>query len=226
MNSPTVIVRADFEQCRQPLDVLHVGEADSVCQERPTKALHETAEEHAEWLASIASSFPVRDRAGAFAHPTDLGVMCVPLQAGQVALIDAEDLPLVRPYSWFVVLPSGYAQTEHVYAGRTYSFKLHRLVLMLGTGSEMYVDHINHDPLDNRKSNLRLCTPLQNSFNQRRYSSNTSGIKGVCQRGGKWQAYVNKAGQRYQQLFDTKGQAEAWVRTKREELHGEFACHG
>ena len=41
------------------------------------------------------------------------------------------------------------------------------------------VDHINHDGLDNRKENLRICTRSQNMMNQRVYKNNKSGYKGV-----------------------------------------------
>jgi len=41
---------------------------------------------------------------------------------------------------------------------------LHRLILGLTAGEE--ADHINRDGLDNRRSNLRVCSRLQNAHNQ------------------------------------------------------------
>lgn len=43
----------------------------------------------------------------------------------------------------------------------------------------MLVDHINMDRLDNRRSNLRICTNQQNRWNTKIQSNNTTGIKGV-----------------------------------------------
>lgn len=53
---------------------------------------------------------------------------------------------------------------------------LHKLVL--GTPKEA-VDHINGNPCDNRKSNLRLATLSQNQGNRVLNANNTSGYKGV-----------------------------------------------
>lgn len=46
------------------------------------------------------------------------------------------------------------------------------------TKDEM-VDHKNRDPLDNRRENLRICTPQQNCFNRNMSSRNVTGYKGV-----------------------------------------------
>lgn len=54
---------------------------------------------------------------------------------------------------------------------------LHRY--LLNPKVEEVVDHINGNPLDNRKENLRLCTQMQNVWNSRIKSSNTTGFKGV-----------------------------------------------
>ncbi|MDR1901356.1 MAG: HNH endonuclease [Treponema sp.] len=54
---------------------------------------------------------------------------------------------------------------------------LHRLITNAPEG--MTVDHVSGDVLDNRKSNLRICTQGENSFNKKIRKDNTTGFKGV-----------------------------------------------
>lgn len=54
-----------------------------------------------------------------------------------------------------------------------------------------YVDHINQDKLDNRRTNLRFVTPLESSHNMPIKSDNTSGVTGVSKtKNGKYRAYI------------------------------------
>lgn len=65
--------------------------------------------------------------------------------------------------------------------------RLHRWVVDCPDG--LTVDHINHNTLDNRKSNLRICSQLMNNQNKR---NNTSGCVGVRwhSQGKKWNARI------------------------------------
>ena len=75
---------------------------------------------------------------------------------------------------------------------------------------DMVVDHINLNPLDNRKMNLRICTKQQNEMNRPLRNNNTSGITGVSlyKQTNKWRAYI-EYNQKYIHLglFDTKEDA-------------------
>lgn len=51
--------------------------------------------------------------------------------------------------------------------------------LLLGVGADCIVDHINGNPFDNRKSNLRTVTMNQNHWNYRKSKRNTTGFKGI-----------------------------------------------
>ena len=57
--------------------------------------------------------------------------------------------------------------------------QLHRFILNLTKENTEIVDHINGDPLDNRKNNLRLCTNQENIRNCKIPKNNKSGHKGV-----------------------------------------------
>jgi hypothetical protein len=91
----------------------------------------------------------------------------LPLTQGRVALVDAEDYPVLRRHSW-QWLPNdrtGYAvrswQTDD---GRRVTIYLLRFLLKARPGE--LVDHANGDGLDNQRSNLRLSNPSQNGANR------------------------------------------------------------
>ena len=68
------------------------------------------------------------------------------------------------------------------------------------------VDHINHNPLDNRKQNLRVVSIAQNQMNAVISTRNTSGVKGVDwdKKTNKWRSRISVNGKRISLgLFDT-----------------------
>ena len=95
---------------------------------------------------------------------------------GTKILVDAEDLPELLTYCWNVAT-CGYAYAAN-WKNNNKRIAMHRL-LMGVTDSNLTVDHINGDKLDNRKSNLRVCTLAQNHSNKGKGKTNTSGYKGV-----------------------------------------------
>lgn len=66
--------------------------------------------------------------------------------------------------------------------GIRHTDKLHRVIMGMSTKNNLYVDHINGNTLDNRKSNLRVCSRNENARNKKTQSNNVSGYKGVCYR--------------------------------------------
>lgn len=120
-------------------------------------------------------------------------------------LIDAEDLKRVLSVGkWHAIEDKTLAETSYYIANRNGTdtksgiIKLHRFIT--GCPREKVVDHINHDTLDNRKVNLRVCTHFENQQNLRNCKS---GIPGVYLRSnGKWVANISKNNKRY--YFETK----------------------
>ena len=87
--------------------------------------------------------------------------------------IDTSDLEKVLCYTWCV------SKTGYLVANiNSKVVKLHRYLLELSSASKV-VDHINHNPLDNRRSNLRVCTQNKNAKNMKLKSNNSSGFPGI-----------------------------------------------
>ena len=82
-----------------------------------------------------------------------------------VSLVDDDVYEWASRHNWH---PSGtqgrYVSCHMRVDGRTKTVYLHRLILDAPRGLE--VDHINGDPLDNRRENLRLATRAQNEQNK------------------------------------------------------------
>jgi len=97
----------------------------------------------------------------------------IPLTKGYFAIIDDEDFEEISKYKWHAHLGrDGKPYADSRRAGRMTRF------LMKAKKAER-VDHINHNTLDNQRSNLRTCTAGQNSCNMR-VQPNKNGYKGVC----------------------------------------------
>ena len=98
-------------------------------------------------------------------------------------LVDAEDYDriLEANIKWRVDSPSSRPRYGPYIIGYNRDLKkevkLHRW--LTDAPSEMQVDHINGNTLDNRRSNLRFVTKKQNQANKRRNYNNTLGYKGV-----------------------------------------------
>ena len=98
---------------------------------------------------------------------------------GKTFIIDCADLELIKDKYWYVM------NTNYVC---TYSgILLHRYLLSAKDG--YVVDHINHNTLDNRRKNLRLCTYSQNLQNKRPFDIEL-GCKGIYKNKEKWAAAI------------------------------------
>lgn len=136
--------------------------------------------------------------------------------AGRYALVDDNDYPRLVTKKWHLTR-AGYVTNS----GKMY---LHRSILAPGPGS--IIDHRNHDPLDNRRSNLRICTRSQNGSNRRRTAPRVSPYKGVSfhKPTGRWHARITLNGRlRSLRFHDTPEEAALAYNAAALKLFGEFA---
>jgi hypothetical protein len=97
------------------------------------------------------------------------------LTRGWFALVDLEDYDTLCQYKWYCSR-AGYAERTWTRKGVKYRIGMHRQILGLKPADGKHSDHINHNRLDNRRSNLRVVTQAENNRNRR---DNTTGYPGV-----------------------------------------------
>lgn len=121
----------------------------------------------------------------------------IPLTHGKTALVDDSDYEALMQHKWFLGC-GGYA-IRHVWdGGKNRTEHMHRVII--GKDCEGFdVDHINGDPLDNRRSNLRIATRSQNMANARPHRDGT-GYKGVTY-DKRRKRYFARICQNYKQRF-------------------------
>lgn len=70
------------------------------------------------------------------------------------------------------------------------TLKMHRLIMMSIAGPltpDVFIDHIDHNGLNNTRENLRLATNTQNLQCSRIYKNNSTGYRGVS-----WAPHMNR----------------------------------
>ena len=157
----------------------------------------------------------------------------IPLTKGQVTIIDAADYEWLSVFKWYATWCEN---SQSFYAVRSSSRKeiggrhqiyMHREILGLKRGDPRQGDHeeITHT-LDNRRSNLRISTVLENKQNARATRQNTSGFIGVCahSQNGNWIAVISHLNKHIHiGCFKTKVAAAIARDRKAIELRGPFA---
>ena len=143
--------------------------------------------------------------------------------------MDPDDYERLSKYKWHA-----HAGTQTFYAARRipghktasqHRIWMHRQIIQAPDG--IFVDHINHNGLDNRKANLRTATYIQNSRNRQKTNKNTwSKYKGVTfdYRRRKWLARIVVNHQkRHLGSFNNEFQAAKAYDTAAKKYHAEFA---
>lgn len=146
------------------------------------------------------------------------------LSNGGQTIVDNIDYKKVSKLKWTRtksnVLHNGYDKKT----GERVAFTLHKF--LMNTPKGFCVDHINGNPYDNRRSNLRICTTAQNTKNRGMSKHNTSGYKGVCfyKNVNKWVARITNNKKQYcLGYFSDKIDAAIAYNNAATTYHGEFA---
>jgi len=112
----------------------------------------------------------------------------ISLSRGKVAIVDDADFEWLNRWKWCYV-GSGYAmRRETTEDGKSRYVYMHRQIMNAPEGH--YVDHINHDTLNNCRENLRIANPSQNLYNRVKGENKASVFKGVRRSRTRWQATI------------------------------------
>lgn len=146
----------------------------------------------------------------------------IELTQGKFALVDAEDYDWLMQWKWCVV--EGYAFRTCRDNGKKKGILMHRFIMSMPLG--MQVDHANGNKLDNRRSNLRICTYAQNQQNRKKLTcGKSSQYKGVCKhKNNGWEVHIGAAGKFiYVGFYKYEIEAALAYNKAAKKYHGEFA---
>lgn len=143
----------------------------------------------------------------------------IPLTRGFVTKVSNCDYEFLNKWNWSFT--NGYARRAIRVGDRNKHIAMHRAIMGHVFSSVPFIDHINGDPLDNRRENLRVATHHQNMMNRRRNKETNTSVKGVMlKENGKFQAYICLG--TYETLEEARSVRERYARM----IHGEFFKEG
>ncbi len=131
---------------------------------------------------------------------------------------DPEYYKLINRFHWYLS-SRGYAVTSK--NGRR--IYMHRLILEVDDPKTL-VNHRNHNKLDNRRANIRICTSSEKNRNSRKLTPKSSKYKGVYLDNKYWHVQINEDRERKNLgRFRSEKTAAKVYDQKARELYKDFA---
>jgi len=188
------------------------------------------------WYNEASNKVPARCERRGMSHRskpvTTSNSITIPLTQGLFTVVDEidGDFATIKLHAHFNLTSGPYA-AKHGHTDKGHrALVIHRIIMARILGRPLQrseaVDHVNGNPLDNRRINLRLASKSQNAANAKLRSDNSSGYKGVCWSipGNRWRAYARANGKQiHLGYYDTAEDAHQAYCKFAEEHYGEFA---
>lgn len=162
----------------------------------------------------------VKTQPDAMTYPSDGKIRRIALGHGRFAVVDVADYEWLSKYKWCASNKQGtiYAMRRTKKGKTVY---MHREITRAPKGT--VVDHIDHNTMNNRRCNVRVCTDRQNQANKGPHGG-ASGYVGVYPRDGNYEAGITWRGKHYYLgRFDDPVEAAKARDRKAYELHGPYA---
>lgn len=148
------------------------------------------------------------------------------LTQGKVALVDDEDYEELIKYKWYAWRSQ---KSRTFYArrcdGMYKKVYMHRQILGLNK-TRRQGEHIDHNGLNNTRSNLRISTQAQNVYNLPHRVKSSSPYKGVSinKLNKNWRVQIKKEGKKvFDGSFKTAEEAALAYNEQAVKIFGEFA---
>ena len=154
----------------------------------------------------------------------------IKLTQGRFAVVDNANFDWLNQHKWQVLNDKGNFRATRRSSrknGKRHTIYMARQILGLEHGDKRQGDHRDHNTLNNRQDNLRICTNQQNTFNQKSSLRTSSRFKGISwhKQRKKWQARIQiDEKEKYLGLFVSEVKAARAYNKVAKEHFGEFAC--
>lgn len=119
----------------------------------------------------------------------------IELTQDKYALVDDEDFEFLNQWKWYAKKQGNKriaARNSKKINGKQKTILMSRLIMECPPDKE--VDHIDRNPLNNQRYNLRICTHQENTQNSAKEARNTTGFKGVSWHRNCYEVYIRAEG--------------------------------